>query len=359
MTLPPTGLRVMYWPNEPAHLYPAFTQAGGRAAFAAMLADGTIAALDIYSQRVERARHATAAQFEDAARQAIAAFAPDVLFVQHLAGTDVSEDFWKRLRRERPQVTLVYHEGDAYDQVIKRFDQPIRSVLRHADLVLGCGLGTLSAHLTRYTKNPVGYLPHCFVQSRFATIQPDIAAKKYDIVMIGNSGRLNKLKFLHVPGGRRRAQLATTLSRIYGPRFALFGAGWAHLAAARGSLPFFQQEEALQSGRITANWDHFDKIAYYYSDRLPISLAAGVPHVTSWHAGYDHLFAGCPGLYACKTVPEAVETCRWLLSRPDEDLLAEGLAAREWACDRMEANVVFRHGMAQATAAHRRRAVER
>ena len=48
----------MYWPNEPAHLFPEGKQVGGRSAFAAMEANGTIAALNVYSYRVERAKHA-------------------------------------------------------------------------------------------------------------------------------------------------------------------------------------------------------------------------------------------------------------------------------------------------------------
>lgn len=348
-------LRVMYWPNEAAETYPAFTQAGGRAAFEAMAAGGLIAALSIYSYRVERAKFSTALAFEQSALDAIRSFRPDILFVQHVIGTDLSEKFWQQLRRDHPAITVAYHEGDPFDRRVKRIDETTILALNYADIVLACGLGSLAEIIAEHSSCRIGYLPHCFVKSRFAQHDPAIARKKHDIVMIANRGIRRRLKFLYVPGGRRRAAFASGLSDRFGTRFGLYGAGWSHLTAARGSLPFFQQEEAIQSGRISANWDHFDTIDYYYSDRLPISLAAGVPHVTTHHGGYDHVFADCPGLYSCRSVGEAIETCRWLLSRSDDDLLAEGLAAKAWAFANMEANIVFRGGYEQAVAEHHRR----
>jgi len=337
----------MYWPNEPAHLYPEFTQAGGRDAFDAMATDGTLSALNIYSYRVERAKFGSVTEFEQSALGAIRAFAPDILFVQHVWGTDLSEELWRAIRQELPQVTLAFHEGDPFDRSVKKIDAPTVAILKHAQVVLACGLGSLADILAAHATCPIGWLPHAFVKGRFATRDPRTATKTSDIVMIGNRGYRRRLKWLYIPGGRSRAALAQRLSEEFGSRFALYGKGWSHLAAARGSLPFFQQEEAIQSARITANWDHFDSIDYYFSDRLPISLAAGVPHVTSHHVGYDHLFRDVPGLYTCKTVTEAVETCRWLVGRPDRELMEEGLAAKEWVFAHMEAETIFRNGLEQ------------
>lgn len=342
----------MYWPNEPAHLFPDFVQAGGRAAFQAMADDGTIGALSIYSQRVERAKYQDLEAFEAAARAEIEAFGPDILFVQHLWGTDMRSSFWQWLRQSMPQVTLIYHEADPFDRIVKRIDRATIEILNHADLVLACGLGSLADILGEHARCRISFMPHCFVKSRFAQRDPARATKTHLVTMIGNLGRRRRLKFSYVQGGRKRAQLAEQLTRAFGTGFALYGNGWSKLVSSRGSLPFFQQEEAIQAARITANWDHFDGMDYYFSDRLPISLAAGVPHVTSWHVGYDHLFKDVPGLYACRTVSEAVETCRWLLSRPDEELLAEGLAAKAWVFANMEANDVFRRGYDQSVAAH-------
>lgn len=346
------SLRVMYWPNEPAHLYPGFTQAGGRAAFEAMAADGTIGALDIYSQRVERAKFASLEAFEDAARARIAAFAPDILFVQHLQDTDMRAAFWRRLRDEHPRVTVVFHDDDAYDPFAKRIDGATAAIAAAADLVLLSGLGRLSRLFQRNGARAVGYMPSCFMGERFGRLDPAVAKKTTNVVMIGSHGRRARLRFLYLPGGRRRAQFVRRMSNTFGDGFTLYGGGWDGFVPSHGVLPYFEQEQAIQRARFTANWDHYDKLAYYFSDRLPISLATGVPHVTTWHVGYDQIFAGCPGFYPCRTVDEAVDTCLWLSSRSDEELLEQGLGARRWVFENMEANVVFKRALEQAITAH-------
>jgi hypothetical protein len=231
-------------------------------------------------------------------------------------------------------------------------DAAMVGLLRQSHQVYTSGLGRLADLFNRHTPVPILYIPSCFDTQRFGRHDPMQVAKKHDIVMIANRGTRTRLKYLYVPGGRRRVKVATSLSKVWGKRFALYGKGWSTLEAARGSLAYEEQEIAIQSGRISANWDHFDKIDFYFSDRLPISLAAGVPHVTSWHVGYEHLFADTPGLYACKTPGEVVETCRWLLSRTDEDLMAEGLAAKEWAFANMDAIRTFTTCMTRALALH-------
>lgn len=354
-----SSIRLMYWPNEPAHLKGEFSQVGGRLGFEALLADGSIGALEIFSYRHVRAEHPNAAAFEEAARTAIDQFRPDILFVQHLFGTDVSEEFWGRLRRERPELTLIYHEGDPYDRLAKRIDAPTRAILRHADLVLSCGLGSLADILGEVGGRPVELKPHSFPRSRFALIEPGTVEKTVEVVMIGNSGRRNRLRFLYVPGGRRRARFASRMSAAFGRRFALYGAGWDHLEASRGSLPFFEQERAIHAARFTANWDHFDRIAFYFSDRLPISLAAGLPHVTSWHPGYDQYLGDVPGLYACRTVEEAVDTCRWLSGRPTRQLVEEGMGGREWVFRNLESDIVHRRAYEQSVRVHHDRLATR
>lgn len=349
-----TAPRLMYWPNEPIQDDPARYQLGGRHAFTAMLTDGTVGALDIYPFRRHRAEAGARPPFEDQALDHVRSFRPDILFVQHLAGTDISEDLWRRIREALPETTIVYHEADPFDRQAKRIDEPTTGILRQAHLVLAVGLGSLAEILAEPGNLPVQYSPHCFDRARFAAHEP-ATEKTHDIVMIANRGVRRRLKFLYVPGGRRRAQFVKDLNGIFGARFALYGSGWDGLEAARGRTDFLKQEQTIQTGRISANWDHFDEIPYYFSDRLPISLAAGVPHVTTYHPGYEHIFRDCPGLYACRTVEEAVDCCRWLLSRPDEDLHEEGLAARRWAFAHLEADDVFREAFSLGLAFHQGR----
>lgn len=342
----------MYWPNEPAHLYPDGQQLGGRKAFARMLDESTLSALDIFSFLRERATCASYGEFEDMAVARVRAFAPDMLYVQHLAGSDLQASLWQRIVAEVNQVSIIYHDDDPFDRFSKRIDAATRGILPHAQQVLLSGLGSLADLFRHHGAKSISYQPSCVSDLQFGMLDPSAADKQFDIVMIGNRGVRRKLKFLYLPGGRRRAHMAKRLSGLFGNRFALYGSGWSDLEASRGRIPYSEQEAALQSGRISVNWDHFDRISYYFSDRLPISLAAGVPHVTTWHEGYDQIFRDAPGFYACRSVGEAVETCQWLLSRSDDELRAEGKAAKAWVFANMEAVETFTRTMKRAIAQH-------
>lgn len=160
-------MRAMYWPNEPARLYPGFRQEGGRAAFAAMAADGTISALETYSYLPERARYPDQAAFETAALAAIDAFAPDILFVQHLAGSGIADGFWRKVLQQAPGLTLVYHEADVFGRWIKRLDRGAIAGLRHAHLVFACGLGSVERLYRQHTRAPILFKPHCFLAGQF------------------------------------------------------------------------------------------------------------------------------------------------------------------------------------------------
>jgi hypothetical protein len=210
--------------------------------------------------------------------------------------------------------------------------------------MLSGGLEPMSSLMRRHGARDVRLLLHNYDNVRSGTAWDPPLSRPYDVVMIANSTRRRILR-TYIPGGRRRAKLARRLSERFGKSFALFGTGWDGLESARGPIPFFQQEKTIRNAWISVNWDHFDGITYYSSDRLPISLAAGIVHVTTYHKGYEFLFKSCPGLYAVKSVEEAVCCVEWLLSRPKEELIGEGLAAKAWAETRLEADTVFRHAI--------------
>lgn len=346
--------RIMYWPNETKAALPDSLQVGGRYSFESMEKDGTIGALNIYSYRLEKIRFDSDQEFEKSALKEITDFRPDILFVQHLAGSGVRRTLWNSIRNLMPGVSIIYHDDDPFDRVVKRIDEPTSGILKFCDLALISGLGSLADLFHLHGAKNIGYMPSCFDKKRFGRINPLDTPKKHEIVMIGSCGRRRKLKFAYLPGGRRRAQLVERLSEDFGDDFAIYGGGW-NFSCSKGPRPYVDQELINQTGRITVNWDHFDEIDYYFSDRLPIALSSAVPHVTTLHRGYDRIFKGCPGLYLCADIKEATETCRWLVSRPSGELLDEGLAAREWAFRHLEAEKVFREAVKQAVRAHAKR----
>jgi hypothetical protein len=326
---------------------------GGRLAFADLLRAGKLSALEIYPFR-ERL-HQKGADFAVDALEVIGRFKPDIFFVQHVTGNAIPNNFWSKVREKFPKLTLVYHDADPYSAYSKRIDRPMKDILAQCHLSLICGLGFIQDEFKRLSNGPVRYSPHCFDRLRFRKHDVSVATKTCDLIMIGNRGTRNRLKFLYQPGGRDRARLAESASNVFGRSFALYGNGWAGLTADRGRLDFSEQERAIQSARISINWDHFADIPYYFSDRLPISLAAGVPHVTSYHPGYEHIFQDCRGLYACKNWQEVVECSRWLLSKGDDELLDLGLQAQRWVEQNLEAIAVFGTALEMSVKVHAER----
>jgi rhamnose utilization protein RhaD (predicted bifunctional aldolase and dehydrogenase) len=90
-----------------------------------------------------------------------------------------------------------------------------------------------------------------------------------------------------------------------------------------------------QSAWVTVGWDHFIPTPYYFSDRLPIALASGVAHVTSFQPGYEAMFPPEHGLFWADSIHEAVDTVTWLLEQPREYLLDQGANAAELARSRL------------------------
>jgi spore maturation protein CgeB len=80
-------------------------------------------------------------------------------------------------------------------------------------------------------------------------------------------------------------------------------------------------------------WDHFPTIANYTSNRVPISLASGVPHVTNYKPGYELIYPPGSGLYWGKTVRSVAEMVAVVLAMPRKDLMTLGECAASFARD--------------------------
>jgi hypothetical protein len=89
-------------------------------------------------------------------------------------------------------------------------------------------------------------------------------------------------------------------------------------------------------------WEHYPNHTFYFSDRLPIALAAGIPFITNGRSGYDFLLANVPGVFCVDSIEDALDTALYLKSLPIEDIVAMGSATRSWAFENLEARKVFR-----------------
>ena len=347
--------RVLYLPNE-AVLGGENRQVGGRTAFGEMERDGTIGPLCIYSflgEYYARGRDVDASHRELLER--VRAFQPDIVFWSHPDDYPVSDALIQGIRSCGSNPLLVYHEGDPFDRFYKTLRDPQRTLYRHSDVFFTVGLGEGRRLFERIRPHRHLYHSPTYTErDRFA--QPAPAGKlgsRFDAVMIGNIAK--RLRVFRHPGSAGRVQLARGLQRLFGDRFACFGSGWPSDVRTQGALRHVQQPDVIQSSRMSLMWEHFPEYTFYYSDRLPIALAAGVPFVTSTRPGYDTLFSNVPGLFCVATVEDALDVAVYLRSLPLEAITEMGAGARAWVMENLDARVIFRRLLAICIREYRER----
>lgn len=336
-----TRLRFFYVPNEVVE----GDQVGPRKAFGLLHSQGVFSAYMAYSYLVERTRAASHAQALERLHAAVDAFQPDVIFFQHLNGSyPVDSAYIRRLKSVASRPKFVWHDPDPYGRFIKPIDPVMKAALAEADLAVVKGLGYFAAAVRRAGARRVLFAPESFDDERFARGGPPAMARPLDAVMIANLTCLKRIPFLFMPGGRSRKATARLMHRARGERFAVYGAGqgWRGEPYCRGPIAFDRQEAIIRSAWISMNWSQFDEIPFYFSDRLPISLAAGVPHITNHQRGFEHVLGGARGVYFVHSPAEAVDAADWLLSLPREQLVEIGQQGQVYARERLNATRVYR-----------------
>lgn len=336
IALPWRPLRLLHLPNE---AQPGF-QVGPREAFATMLARGELAACETYSFLHESTQRGVADSLAGLLQLA-AQFRPDVVVWQHVGHFPLDAAFLQRLREVIGQAVLVYHEGDVYGRWLKPLPSPVRALAAQSDVISLVGLGELAELFRRHGARRIVWSPHSFDSQRCDQPWAPTSWRELDALMIGNR-ITSRLPLRDLPGARERFRLAELLGQRLGKRFAVHGAGWGSRPYARGPLPFDRQEVAIRSAWLGVSWDHFDQVPCYFSDRVPIAMAAGVVHVTNRQPGYDEIFPRGCGLLHAGSVGDLGDIVDELLSRPRDELIALGEQARRFARERLSARRVYR-----------------
>lgn len=335
------ALRFFYVPNEGRE----GDQVGPRKAFGQLFDEGVFSAYTAYSYLVERAK---AAGHEDALERlhaAVQAFQPDVIYFQHLNRSyPVDRAYVQRLKSVASAPKFVWHDPDPYGKFIKPLDATMKAVLAETDMAILVGLGYLAEHVRRAGAKRVLFSPHSYDDDRFGQAWQPTLTRRFDAIMIANLTCLKRVPFLYLPGGRNRKVMSRAFHAAYGDRYAVFGAGqgWQGEPYCRGPIAFDEQERTIRSAWLTVNWGQFDTIPFYSSDRLPISLATGVVHITNHQRGYEHLFPDAPGIYFVHSPAEALDVADYLLSMPRERLVAIGEQGVAYARERLNATRVYR-----------------
>jgi len=333
-------MRWFYVPNEGTE----GDQIGPRMAFEKLHQEGVFSAYLAYSYLV---RQKNLVNHHDALNELIETartFAPDVIFIQHPGnGYPMDRAYLLRLKNIPSKPKLVLYEEDPYGYIIKRMDATISAVLVESDMCFLGGTGYLAEMARSAGAKKVRYAPHSYDNQRFGTPWEPTLTRRFDAVMIASLTCLKHIPWLFMPGGRSRKRTAQALYRHFGDRFALYGAGqgWNGEPYCKGRIAFDQQGEAIRDAWMSVNWGQFDKIAMYSSDRLPISLACGVPHITNYQPRYEQVFANIPGLFIVKSPQEALDVALYILSQTVERRNEMGFYAAEYARQQLDATVVY------------------
>lgn len=334
-------MRWFYLPNEETE----GDQIGPRMAFEKLHAEGMFTAYQAYSYLVERKKAASLRDAQEALVEAARAFAPDVIFAQHINHAyPVDRAFMRRLKELPSRPRLVIHEGDPYNRWRKPIGASLAATFAEADIVVLVGLGSLADLALEAGARKIRFIPHSYDSRRFGTPWTPTRTRKWDAVMIANCVNYRRIPGVYLPGGRQRIQSADALYRALGDRLAVFGIGkgWAGKFYAKGSLPFDHQVNAVRDAWMTVNWQQFPEISMYSSDRLSIGLACGVPHISNRQEGYPHVFDQIPGCYFVHSPREMRDVALYLLSLPVERRIEIGEQAAEYARRHFEATVVYR-----------------
>jgi hypothetical protein len=266
---------------------------------------------------------------------AAARIEPTVLLVLSPAAGHWTAAEVSRVLAASPTATVSYWEGDPWG----RRHRPTPSMvswLRAADQVFTTALGEQYDTLKAVGARHVRFVPNTYCHIQFAEAETTCVAPLPGVrrvVMVGSrAGRVPGIST--VPGARQRWRLVRLASRRFGPEFRVYGRGWRGASAA-GPVPFSEQTGAIRSGAVSVNWDHYPRHVAYSSDRLPNSLVAGRPHVTTRHPETGWLPGEESGLFLVDSPAEVVEAASRILSLDPEVRAELGRAAHAWVTDRM------------------------
>jgi hypothetical protein len=275
-------LRVLYVPNESGD----FRQRGFRRPFADLVHADLIAEVSIFSLQWRLRNGGDPEQHRQDLIRRVSAFRPNLVLMQHLGSTGLTEEHFRAMRKAS-EFEFIYHEADPFSRFLHPLPRTARYAGRASDVVFTVGSGVFADNFRRGGASDVRWASHVFEPERYR--HSPVSAEKtrdYDVVVVANR---NRPRFRGHPNWRDRIDFVTHLQSRFGERLAIFGKGWTGVGAM-GPVDTSVQDQAIRSAWVSANWDHYANEPDYFSNRLPISLAAGSIHATTHHPGYDKLF---------------------------------------------------------------------
>lgn len=275
-------LRILYVPNEEG----SFRQLGFRRPFSNLVQAGLLQEVSVFSLQWRILNGGEAEEHRQNLIRRVVEFQPDIVLMQHLGRTGLREKHFRAMRRGT-DFKLIYHEADPYSRFLHPLPLTAGIAGKFADVVFTVGTGDFARNFERRGAIDVRWSPHVFEPERYQYTPIDKETERtHDIVMVANR---NTPRFRGLPNWRDRIRFVEYMQNRFTDRFAIFGRGWEG-PSAKGPIDFSEQNQAIRSGWISANWDHFANEPSYFSNRLPISLSVGSIHATGMHPCYKDIF---------------------------------------------------------------------
>jgi hypothetical protein len=264
----------------------------------------------------------------------------DVLIVWTPGKFPSSESEFSRLVEAVNGRPILYWEGDAWGKENRWKEMPIQMSwwMSHSEIVFS----TVSdPQVSFFVKNGAKYVlhtPNTYCHFYFRKEEQEIPKKiqdvaTYDISMISNNTALIP-GLSGAPGAIKRWNLAYRLHFGSGFSSRLFGEHWPNNWSS-GYLDYGNQAAEIRKSKVNVNWDNFSDYSDYTSDRTPIALIAGRPHVTCRHSGMKWAPSSDFGLFQ-ETSPKLVlERAKELLSMDPDLVWNLGVNAHNWAKGRI------------------------
>jgi len=245
---------------------------------------------------------------------------------------------------------ILYWEGDPWGDIgqKKAFTIQMSWWMSHSEIVFSTAGEPHISVFKKIGANKIFFIPNTYCHFKFLeeekTAPPKLnSSDKIDFLVIAsNTAKIPG--FSGLPGSFKRWELVTRLKFKTQYNFHLYGNNWPK-GWSKGYLPYNQQAKTIRNSRVSLNWDNFHYYDDYSSDRLPIAMIAGRPHITTKHNGMTWAPSKSFGLFQECSPKDVVNRAEELIDLGADTLWQLGLESHKWAKHRMSHREAARYIM--------------